>query len=890
MKKKFLSKILISVIMLGIFMLPIAPSIKTNSENFTAKINLNKINAQETPTTTKAPVLQEAADETTANGISLNCGVSNIGGCVAWLFWIIFRVVAWIVQLAASFLDYMVYYSINSSSYDNAFVAHGWSAVRDIANMFFIIALLYVAIKTILGLNVTDNKKMIGYVIVVALLLNFSLFTTKVVIDGTNILAKVFYNNAPNINQNGVDISEKKDGGEKSISLALIKTYNPQKMMTQDLYNKKGGVATFIFLVVVSTAIILYTAYMFFAVALLFVSRVASLWILMIFSPIAFASYTVPFNIPGFGHKEWWNELLKNAFLAPIFIFFLYIIAVFASFLNNLVSYPPGGSSTIIQNIMSIIIPFIILFVLLMKSKELAVKYSGEMGQAFIKGGQMIGGLALGAVTGGAAMLGTKAVGGFAASQLAKNAENWKEKAKESGFGGWAARMKLRTADYGSKATFDARQTGLGKQFTKTTGMNLQSAALVGLGAKTGGFKGMESRIADKIVKGSEIYKTKMTDAQVKEWAEKNNKRDKNGNLYTSAAQLNNDRLRAYKNNIGQFGLLGSLVYSSNPPVDKDNYKNSKEYKEWLKNKKEGDVEPSADEFVSEINKKRTDARGMTKMMVGAIGSVIASMSTGGAGILTGGAVTGNKAMERHFGEKEASKRLDKVITGGEKIDKEASLIRDRKKEIETTRARMKENYDSIMKAAGSTDKAEVEKYISRTFEELKTSMEEISSQVKSKREKILEFENQISEINSDSKLDVIQKSKKIADLGLNDKITKFKDEERALKASYASKMTEFTSINEAKNKSQKESELLGEETRLNTRAAEVHHKEEENYKTTEIKKPEGANFSIPSGGGGGHKEEKHDDHAASSGGHSGGDSHGGGHSGGHDKGGHGGH
>ena len=66
----------------------------------------------------------------------------------------------------------------------------GWGAVRDVANIFFILMLLYVAIKTVLSLNVTDNKRLVGVIIIVALLINFSLFTTKVVIDASNIFSK----------------------------------------------------------------------------------------------------------------------------------------------------------------------------------------------------------------------------------------------------------------------------------------------------------------------------------------------------------------------------------------------------------------------------------------------------------------------------------------------------------------------------------------------------------------------------------------------------------------------------------------------------------------------------------------------------------------------------
>ena len=345
----------------------------------------------------------------------------SLSGCVAQLAYIIWSVTALIARLTAHFLDFFIYYATNSSSYNNSFVKQAWAAVRDVANIFFIIALLYVAIKTILGLNVTDNKKLIGSVIIVALIINFSLFTTQLVIDGSNILAKVFYNNiiskdASAKNADGtLQNSEAEAGGQKSISVGIIDKFNPQGLVIQSVYDTNPY--TFIFLTLLLIVVTLYTAYIFLSVSLLFVARVVSLWLAMIFSPLAFASYTVPFDIPGFGHKEWWSSLLENAVLAPLFIFFLYIIILFTGFLNNIINYTDSPNldtmANLMQRIMSVTIPFIIIVMLLTKAKELALKYSGEMGKTIAKAGAVVGGLALGGGALGLATVGRSTVGSF---------------------------------------------------------------------------------------------------------------------------------------------------------------------------------------------------------------------------------------------------------------------------------------------------------------------------------------------------------------------------------------------------------------------------------------------------------------------------------------------
>lgn len=353
----------------------------------------------------------------------------SVSSCVAQLSYVVWSVSALVARAAGTFLDFLIYYSTNDTSYRNEFINQGWGAVRDIANIFFIIALLYVAIKTILGLNVTDNKKLIGAVIIIGLIINFSLFTTKLVIDSSNILAKVFYNNISSKesvakNADGTPKDAVGGGGEKAVSVGLVQKFNPQNLVTQPQYDASPW--TYIFMTILLTLLMLYMSYIFFSIGLLFVARVVSLWIAMIFAPIAFASYTVPFEIPGFGHKEWWKNLFENAILAPLFIFFLYIIILFAGFLTSIMNGAYGVDSTnlssaenLMQHIMATLIPFVILFVLLGQAKKLAVKYSGDMGKAIQSIGGAVGGLAL-----GGAALGLAAAGRGTVGAVVKNVQN----------------------------------------------------------------------------------------------------------------------------------------------------------------------------------------------------------------------------------------------------------------------------------------------------------------------------------------------------------------------------------------------------------------------------------------------------------------------------------
>lgn len=437
-------------------------------------------------------------------GLQFNCGFGgivddgSIKGCVAELSYALFEVAAWIARGLASFLDFFVYYSTNSTSYTNEFVTKAFGAIRDIANIFFIIALLYVAIKTILSLNVTNNKKLIGTIVVVALLINFSLFFTQVIIDGTNILAKVFYNQITAVDESD-NLIPAGVGGQKSISVGLVDKFNPQKILTagagedaQAYYNTNKG--QFIFITLLAMFIVLYAAYVFLMVALLFVGRVVALWLAMIFAPIAFASYTMPFNIPGFGHKDWWDELLKNAFLAPIFIFFLYIIVMFAGFLPSMISYNTTSPDTM-QQIMGVVIPFAILMILLMKAKAMAITFSGSIGKGIMSIAGKVGGVAGGAALGAAAVVGggaLRATVGRAGSAIGES--KWAKSMASSRFGAvkFLGNKAMDVGKAAGKGSFDIRGA-------KIAGMGLAGVTGLKLGeAKKGGF---EQAKADQIAK-----------------------------------------------------------------------------------------------------------------------------------------------------------------------------------------------------------------------------------------------------------------------------------------------------------------------------------------------------------------------------------------------------
>lgn len=467
--------------------------------NVTKGFTINNTESSGTVSQSNEDLTGRSTQQSINQGTKWNCDFpGNIKGCVAEILYsLVFQPLAWLTEWAAKFLDFFIYYSTNSSSYSFSFVGKAWGAVRDIANIFFIIALLYVAIQTILGMG-HGTKKIIASIIVIGLVINFSLFVSQVVIDSSNILAKVFYNGITTKDNTGKVVTGAE--GEKNISVALMELVNPQNIVGG--YDDANG-GLFILITLFASALMIFMIYIFLSVAFLFVGRVAGLWLSMIFAPIAFASYTLPFDFGKIGHQKWWSELFKQAFMAPIFIFFLYIILLMGDALKT-VSTVFDTQSDFLNVSMSTIVPFALIFILLHQAKKLATEYAGEVGAGVNKIGAMVSGAAVGIASGGVALAGTATLGRFSSKiSESRTLQNLEARGVPL-FSGIASGIR-RLGESGSKATFDLRNA-------KIAGQGLATVGLTNLGkTKNDGFEGARERQINARLKRAESLKEKST-------------------------------------------------------------------------------------------------------------------------------------------------------------------------------------------------------------------------------------------------------------------------------------------------------------------------------------------------------------------------------------------
>lgn len=261
-----------------------------------------------------------------------------LAGLASAILWFVNR----LLWVTGGVFDLTLDLTLKSSSIlDMPAVKAGWIVCRDVVNIFFIFIILYIAIATILRLSGYGMKQLLVKVIILALLVNFSLMITRVIIDASNVLALEFYDAVSGATIKTADGGQKKGSITEVMMYALkLQTiYNADKMVDPNISDTaaskdaKGNpivkqevlptISGVLITTLMGAAFILVTAFVFLAATIMFAIRTVTLMFLMILSPLAFLGMALPAT-SGYS-SQWWDKLFKQAFFAPAFMFMLYL-------------------------------------------------------------------------------------------------------------------------------------------------------------------------------------------------------------------------------------------------------------------------------------------------------------------------------------------------------------------------------------------------------------------------------------------------------------------------------------------------------------------------------------------------------------------------------------
>jgi hypothetical protein len=373
-----------------------------------------------------------------------------------------------------------------------------WVLIRDVMNLAFVFGLIYIGIKIILKSDDSRSRAMLANLIIAALLVNFSLFFTKFVVDVSNTLSAEIalsgFQQSSQFTTTGLNSTTV----QVDVAAAVQNVLGMQSLIGMPTADLSLG---FIF---GAAILFIIAAFVFAAGGIMLIIRFAVLNLFIALSPFMFIGWAFP---PLARYTTlYWTSFLKRAFFAPIYLLFLYFsIYVLANMGSSL------GLSTQTSNLRAAfstdgtdaysasltVIPFFALAcIFLIASIVIANKMGaegasqsvslGKSGARKLRRGTVRAGG--GVVFGGSARLAQGAAGGT--SRLIANNKKLQSYAARGGRSSIAGKT-LRAARYGADASYDVRKVG-----------GFGKAAGVGAGMK-GGY---DTRIKKKAEKKDKFY------------------------------------------------------------------------------------------------------------------------------------------------------------------------------------------------------------------------------------------------------------------------------------------------------------------------------------------------------------------------------------------------
>jgi len=235
-----------------------------------------------------------------------------------------------------------------------------WAMVRDIFNIGFIFGLIWLGFKMILRSDDSTTRRTLITLILAALLVNFSLYITKFVVDFTNLLATQIV---------GAFIIE----GKVEISASFMQLFGLSSIWQGDDTVIAGDIT---FMYIFGTAMVFMVgAFTFFAGGIMLIIRFAALCIYMVFSPLMFLGFVFPGlrNIS----SSYWKGFLGRAFFAPAYLMLVYLSAyVMGSYNKDASSFSDAFAGTDEVAVANSIGPFLLVCVFLIASVVVGSKMS----------------------------------------------------------------------------------------------------------------------------------------------------------------------------------------------------------------------------------------------------------------------------------------------------------------------------------------------------------------------------------------------------------------------------------------------------------------------------------------------------------------------------------
>ncbi len=239
--------------------------------------------------------------------LALPASAAGIGDSVLS---VIAEIILSIVQLLGKLLLIVIGLLINIAQYNDFVntpaVQTGWVIVRDVSNMFFIVVLLVIAFGTILRLEQYKYQRLLGKLILMAILINLSKFIAGFFIDAGQVVMLTFVNAFKDAAAGNFTTMFQLDN--------ILKFRNTTTPPTGGEF--LGGAVLALALVVVALVVMVI-------LVVVLLTRIIMLWILIVLSPLAYILAVFP-TAQKYS-SQWWSAFWKQVVTGPVIAFFIWL-------------------------------------------------------------------------------------------------------------------------------------------------------------------------------------------------------------------------------------------------------------------------------------------------------------------------------------------------------------------------------------------------------------------------------------------------------------------------------------------------------------------------------------------------------------------------------------
>lgn len=336
---------------------------------------------------------------------------ASIGGCVAlgsyYVMAFFYRIAGWTaIFFNFSLNELVIGMGELVRSMDGIMVA--WKTIRDITNVFLVFLTVYIGIATILGISGFGAKQMLWKVVLAALLVNFSVTFTKVIIDISNLTAVqtvlMFQSQVPGNTVTAACAERARAAvgavgdNEVCITNGISSAFWSQMKITTifDFDGMKDGDPnngtdaslywTMALTYFMATLMFIVLAFVFGAAGFLFVARFIILVFLLIVSPLALVLWIT--GVTGQG-RAWWHALINQSIFPPAILLCWWIAyIILKEYTATYEGVTLGAGGAVSPSAISIVTMFIIVIGFLIMGLVIAKQLGAHGANAVLKTGE----------------------------------------------------------------------------------------------------------------------------------------------------------------------------------------------------------------------------------------------------------------------------------------------------------------------------------------------------------------------------------------------------------------------------------------------------------------------------------------------------------------------